>query len=87
MPSFDLARNLIVSARQVDPDDAASVVLYGETSAPVDLRDGPDVGVEVTVTAVDTLDVRGEDSPVVLGGDLFLGLLAPRVLRVLVFEA
>jgi hypothetical protein len=33
-----------------------------------------------------TIEVRGEDSPVVLGGDLFLGRLAPRVLRVLVFE-
>jgi hypothetical protein len=52
MPRFELARNLIVSARQVDDSDAASVVLYGETSAPVDIREGADVGVQVVVTSL-----------------------------------
>ena len=52
MPRFELARNLLVSARQIDPNDPASVILYGDTSAPVEIREGSTVGVYVNLTAM-----------------------------------
>jgi len=55
MPRFDLAENLNITVRQVDPDDPGSATLYSDVSAPVELRGGTNVGVSVNVTQFDML--------------------------------
>jgi len=60
---------LIVAARQIDPNDPASVILYGDMSAPVEIREGSTVGVEMHVTSLGTQGFPLSLDAYLLGGD------------------